>query len=232
MMPESASRTRRSLLYRWHAQNCAHFGDIHGAMFVEHYGNSDDEVAIARQAGLCDLSLLPRFGLTGPDASTELLVHGYRLPEFPNHALRQDNGDIVARLSANEYLQLSHCTDAATTSAMQSPDVGRLQGSYLLPRADSHSLFVLCGHFAAEVLSKLCGIDCRTGSFVNGRVAQTSVARQNGIIIRDDLGQTPGYLLLSATPAAEYLWDCVIDAMSEFGGQAIGIAALHRLEIM
>ena len=34
------------------------------------------------------------------------------------------------------------------------------------------------------------------------------------------------FSILCDSAAAEYLWDCLLDAMSEFGGEAVGAAAL------
>ena len=47
----------------------------------------------------------------------------------------------------------------------------------------------------------------------------------NAIVIRADLGATPGFHVLADSASAEYLWGCIVDAMEEFGGALVGLAA-------
>lgn len=230
MISASGNSSRRSLLNRWHAEHGARFNE-NDVRFVEHYGDPDAESSGSRRLGLCDLSLLPRAGMTGPASREVLRQSGVDIPPVPNRAIRQANGDLVARLSAEEYLHvsLSLLRNANLQPAVAGWRADAGQRAYGLPRSDSHSLFSLCGHAAAGVLAKLCAVDCRRGTFAAGAVAQTSIARQSGIIIRHDFGATLNFLLLTATPATEYLWQSLLDAQSEYGGVPVGIAAIRIL---
>ena len=104
------------------------------------------------------------------------------------------------------------------------------QGVSLLPRADSHCWFALTGIHAAETFSKVCAVDLRSGKFAQGEVAQTSIARVNAIIVRNDLGPTPCFYILSDVSSAEFLWLSLLDAMLEFKGAAVGTAALKACQ--
>ncbi|MGI9238743.1 MAG: sarcosine oxidase, partial [Woeseiaceae bacterium] len=217
-----------SQIYRWHASHGAIFIERSDAVFVDCYGESGDEVSAARSLGICDLSLLPRHGLTGAGAESWLLAHGYETPQRPNTAVTQSNGDLLARMSAEEYLCLRLSDLADSARAGQSDWSGDDDGNfYPVPRADSHCLFAVTGSSAATLFSTLCAVDLRPHNFANGRVAQTSVARVNAIVIRHDLQRTQNFYVLAATSAAEYLWECLLEAMGEFGGEPIGIAALQ-----
>ncbi len=79
------------------------------------------------------------------------------------------------------------------------------------------------------MFAKLCGVDLRPAKFASGRIAQTSIARLNGIVIRDDKGELPAYHLLVDSASAGYLWGCLRDAMTEFGGTPIGLRALRSV---
>jgi sarcosine oxidase subunit gamma len=79
------------------------------------------------------------------------------------------------------------------------------------------------------MVAKICGVDLRPGKFADGRIAQTSMARMNGVVIRDDQGETLAYHLLGDSASAEYLWGCLIDAMAEFDGAPVGLAAVRAL---
>jgi sarcosine oxidase subunit gamma len=48
-------------------------------------------------------------------------------------------------------------------------------------------------------------------------------------VIREDVADTLGFHLLADSASAEYLWDCVLDAMHEFGGRPATLSALGEL---
>ena len=76
------------------------------------------------------------------------------------------------------------------------------------------------------MFAKLCGVDLAVQSFPNGSVAQTSVARLSAIVIRHDIGNAVAFSILADSASAEYLWDCLIDAMDEFSGVICDIESL------
>ena len=47
----------------------------------------------------------------------------------------------------------------------------------------------------------------------------------------DDLGQAPAFHLLVDSASAEYVWDCLMDAMAEFDGRPAGLNALAGLPL-
>ncbi|HLO77247.1 MAG TPA: hypothetical protein VK196_12405 [Magnetospirillum sp.] len=170
---------------------------------------------------LTDLSPFARTGFKGADTPDWLVRQGLAIPEIPNRAVTQADGSLLARLSAGEFLLLGRPGD-------QMGLVERLDGAWSwgegaglcfpLPRQDSHAWFHLRGAAVPEMLAKLCGVDLRRHVFADGAVAQTSVARLNAIVIR----QGDDFHLLADSASAEYLWDCVVDAMAEFGGSIAG----------
>jgi sarcosine oxidase subunit gamma len=150
-------------------------------------------------------------------------------------AYAQEGGALAARLAPTEIF-LIDSLDA--TGAL----VEKLNGAwnwgtekprkligYPMPRQDSHAWFMVTGVAAPEMFAKICGVDLRTHKFALGQIAQTSLAKMSGIVIRDDRGPIPGFHLLADVASAEYLWGAVLDAMSEFGGAPVGLQALRRL---
>ena len=79
------------------------------------------------------------------------------------------------------------------------------------------------------MFAKLCGVDLRPGRFADLAIAQTSAAGITGVIIRDDRGGHLAYHLLCDSASAAYLWDCLVDAMTEFDGRPVGLAAVRSL---
>jgi sarcosine oxidase subunit gamma len=83
--------------------------------------------------------------------------------------------------------------------------------------------FHFVGALGPECLAKVCGVDLRLHRFADLTVAQTSLARLSTVIVRDDRSGGPAFHILADSASALYLWDCLIDAMAEFGGQLLGL---------
>jgi sarcosine oxidase subunit gamma len=217
---------RRSQLYRWHLKNNAEFDTADGS--VTHYADLAKESESVGQLGLADLSNLPRTGFKGPGAAEWIVGNGVALPEAPNLAHAHSDSSLLVRLSHQELLVLSDLKRQSmlADTLPQNWSVEASQGVSLLPRADSHCWFALTGIHAAEMFSKVCAVDLRPGKFAQGEVAQTSIARVNAIIVRNDLGPTLCFYILSDVSSAEFLWLSLLDAMLEFEGAAVGTAAL------
>jgi sarcosine oxidase subunit gamma len=98
-----------------------------------------------------------------------------------------------------------------------------------MPRGESHCWFTVTGEQAPAMLAKLCGVDLRPAKFAAGQIAQTSVAKINAIVIRCPAGEVVAYHLLADSASAEYFWTYLTDAMAEFEGKPIGLAAVRRL---
>jgi sarcosine oxidase subunit gamma len=187
----------------------------------------------AGQLGLVDLSTFPRTGFKGAGTPAWAQARGVVLPAAPNLARPQSCGSLVARLSDSELLILA---GRAGDHGDEQPLPVRLAGAwsldsadrtYLLLRQHSHAWFALTGRCASEAMSKVCGVDLHPARFDDARVAQTSVARVNAIVIRQDLNGGYGLHLLSDISSAGYLWMALLDAMEEFGGRAVGVDALQ-----
>lgn len=223
----AAQQLRRSMLYRTLERAGARFEALADGAVAVSFG-AGDEVTIGRRMGIADLSPLARTGFKAKDTPQWLSGLGVEIPDAPNGARRQDDGALVARLSADEHFVLS---DLAGRSDL----VSRLDAAwvidterrcYHMPRAHSHCWLALTGRHTPEMLAKVCGVDMRRHKFPDHHVAQTSVARLNAIVIRNDLGETAAYYLLADSASADYLWPCLLDAMDEFDGGPVGLDAL------
>lgn len=226
----------RSYAYRKLLKHGANFEAMVDAAVARDYGDPAGEQETARRLGLADLSPLPRLGVKGPGTADWLAGQGIQVPAESNQAVRQPSGVLAARLAPSELLLLGDLSGdpapldaiAAAWQAEPPPPPERPRG-YLLPRQHSHFRFLLSGESTAGMFAKICGVDLRPGKFANGRIAQTSMARMNAVVIRDDQGGVLAYHLLGDSASAEYLWDCLLDAMAEFDGAPVGLAAVRAL---
>jgi sarcosine oxidase, subunit gamma len=182
-----------------------------------------------RRLGLVDLSPLPRIGFKGRGTIPAMQAAGIQVEAQANRAFRQDDGGLCAVLAPGEVLVLSGPggDDGLVRRLESSWSMDNPAGTYLVPRASTHAWFRVTGDLAPTMFAKICGIDLRPHKFADLAIAQTSVVKLTGIIIRDDLGGVPAFHLLADSASAEYVWDCVLDAMTEFGGAPAGLPALR-----
>ena len=229
------SLTYRSPVYRKLLDLDAAFTEINGYAVATAIGDPATQDAAVHRLSLCDLSGLLRLGIRGPGSSHWVAEQGLAVPAASNQALRQEDGALLARLAANEVLILGHHDQQSLhigrlIEALQSADLADAQRVFVVPRQDGHAWFRITGREAAATLAKLCAVDLRTGSFEHLQVAQTSVARLNAIVIRDDLADVPALHLLADSASAEYLWECLLDAGMEYGMRVVGLDALLELK--
>jgi sarcosine oxidase subunit gamma len=227
---------RRSFLYRKLAAAGANYGELGGAAVVLDFGDPQGEAAAARRMGLADISMLPHTGFKGAGVVEWLRGQGAEISEAPNWAPAQAGGGLAVRQAAAEVMILGDLSGdggwperlkAAWWAEPVPPESPR---GFPMPRDETHAWLAVTGAQAAAMFAKICGVDLRRRAFPQGRVAQTSIARLNGVIVRDDRGDVPFYHLLADCAAAEYLWDCLIDAMAEFDGRPVGLTALRELD--
>ena len=231
-----AAFLRRSFVYRTLQRLGAEFAAVNGAAVALRCGAAvEADIAAGRRLGLADLSPLPRTGFKGPGTIEFLTAQGLTIGPDSNVAYAQPGGGLAARLAPSEILFLDGLDGEGQA-------VARLEGAwhwgeerprrpigYPMPRGESHCWFVATGEQAPAMFAKICGVDLRPAKFAAGRIAQTSVAKINAIVIRCPAGEVPAYHLLADSASADYFWTCLSDAMAEFDGKPIGLAAVRRL---
>jgi sarcosine oxidase subunit gamma len=228
-------RPRRSFVYRALLPLGARFGEEDGTAVALDFGDAAAEAEAARHLGLADLSPLSRTGFKGKGTAEWLTAQGVIVPPESNRAVAQSSGALAARLAPGEVLILGTLAGASDLPARlnvawaSAPLPPKEPRGFPVPRADSHAWFLLTGACTPQMFAKLCGVDLRPGKFPSGHIAQTSIARLNGIVIRDDQGGLPAYHLLADSASAEYLWICLRDAMGEFDGKPIGMRTVRAL---
>lgn len=227
-----ADLLRRSPVYRELVAAGARFVETNGGAVAEDFGpDGDAEIKGARRLALADLSLHPHFGFKGRETVDWLRSQGVDVGDQDNLAYRQADGALAAKLAPREILLIS---DVAGSSNV----CHRLAGmacideeieAFPVPRGDGYFWFLVSGGQAGTMFAKICGVDLRPEQIPQLEIAQTSVARMNVVIIRDDLGDAPAYHILGDVASASYLWACLRDAMEEFGGGLMGQGAVRKL---
>jgi sarcosine oxidase subunit gamma len=177
---------------------------------------------------LADLSVVPRWGLKGRDVPAWLARQGASMPQIDNRTEPQPDGSLIARLSPAEVLILSPLEARSNLAdAIEGLPAAGEGACYCVPRQDSHCWFVVTGHASSAMFAKLCAVDLSPQRFPSGQVAQTSLARLSAIVIRHDIVGSPAFHVLADSASAEYLWDCLLDAMREFAGPVSDAGAVR-----
>ncbi|MEG3619201.1 hypothetical protein V5T82_12105 [Magnetovibrio sp. PR-2] len=180
---------------------------------------------------LVDLSMVSRAGAKGTDTPAWMKAAGLPLPEASNTSVRHEGG-LVARLAPGEVLLLDNPRAPGSWTQDAMTHLGAGQGlCFPMPRFDSHAWFTVVGEAAPQMFAKVCGVDLRPKAFADLQIAQTSVARINAIVIRDDetfkdKSKFPSYHVLADWTSARSLWAYLMDAMAEFDGGPVSIADL------
>lgn len=234
---DPATLKRRSFIYRKLAAAGAEFAEVNGGAVAMRYpARGESETVTARRMALADLSVLPHGGLKGRGTVEWLTSQGLEIGTDSNKAYAQADGELAARLAPTEIFLLDslqgtgRLVNKLNNAWQWTPSAPRPQQGYPTPRQDSHVWFMVTGEKSPEMFAKICGVDLRTHRFAIGSIAQTSLAKMSAIIIRADLGSTLAYHLLADIASAEYLWTCVEDAIAEYDGGIVGLAALRSLQ--
>ena len=221
---------RRSTVYRRLKAAGARFVELNGGAVAEDFGAPEREREAAARLGLADLSPLPRSGFKGPRALDWLRNQRLEIGQEDNRAWRQLDGAITARLAASEAVVLDALTRPGLSQRLSAAWSYAAIDCHPVPRGDGHAWFAVTGSHVPDLFAKLCAIDLRLHRFAPGEVAQTIAARLAIVIIRAPAVQrdaAPIFHLLADAAAAAYLWDSFVDAMAEFDGTLVGLAALQ-----
>ena len=181
-----------------------------------------------KQLVLCDLTASYRAGFRGSNIEAWLKNALGILAPPVNRASHTEQGILIIRLSPMEILLQEENPDGHGSipdlleKTGTEPVLNNHTAIYDLPRRDSHACFMIRGDCCAQLFSRLCALDLRYHKFLDLHVAQTMMARVSVVIVRRDSAGIPGYFIMADTSLAEYLWDCMVDAMQDFDTRIIG----------
>ena len=231
-MTAPAEQTRRSPLYRALAARGARFEALGGFALAQDFGReAAAEAAQAESLGLADLTPFPRIGFKGWNIGPWLASAGAEMGEASNRAYPQTAGTRIARLAPGEALVLAdrNGTGPLIETLDQAWSMAEADGCFRVARDETSCWLLLAGAHAPSMLAKVCAVDLRPQAFAPDAIAQTNVARLNVIVIRGDIGPVPAFDLITDIASAVYLWDALLDAMAEYDGAPIGLAAIRAL---
>lgn len=125
---------------------------------------------------------------------------------------REGAGVLIAGTRPDEWMLIgSH--DAVAARIADLPTEGHVS---VVDWTHGRAQFRLTGDVATSALEKVCGLDWSDAMMPNGAVTSGSVAKVTCDLIRNDVDGTPSYLILCDRSFGQYLYDAILDSMSEF----------------
>lgn len=224
---------RRTALHEVHELLGVVWSEEDGWRIPRSYTAPEAEAAGVREGiGLLDASALGKLALRGRDAAAILGGSGNGRLNGLARRLRLEGEAPVAALALplapDEWLLLTAPGDAGRLAARLAD---RLAGAcaHLTDLTSAFAALRVAGPRAPELLPRLLPLDLSPEAFPNLAIAQGPLAKVRAIVIREDPGPHPGYLLLVARDVAEYVWGAVLEAGRELGLGPVGTAALPLL---
>jgi len=178
-------------------------------------GAERESAAAAAAAGWADSSHLGKLELQGTAAALESAA-GSALPF--GSVVRLDDA-WWCRLTEKRALVVG--AGASTRKRTSEAD-----GIDVVEVTSNFAALTLVGPSAREVFARFCALDLRSAVTPVGAVRPGSIARQPGIVLREEAER---YLFLFGWATGEYMWSVVADAGTHLGAQPIGALALGEL---
>ncbi len=202
---------RRSPIHHVHEHHNAQFVERDGWQVVTSFTGRDSEIAAVRASvGVCDNSACGKIEIKGTDAGAWL--GGLAL-----------SGARTYRIHDRHFMVISDpaATDGVTRQLLQAA-AGRA-GLQVIPNSSSYASFVVAGPNAERLLRKISGFNF-TSLGASGHAA-CSVALTHTLVVR----QGDRFDLHFPREFAEYMWETILDAGSEFRIHPFGLDALAQL---
>jgi sarcosine oxidase subunit alpha len=204
----------------------AQFYELDLWLIPRQYDEVGTEMAAADQTvALVDCSAYGKIRLEGARAAT--IVESESLTV---HAGRETKFGQVYCLRSDLYFINTEPSDAPGTAEALSA-AARAETALVTVSDITHgnAQLQLVGPHAAEVLSRLCGLDFHHDRFPNLSAKESSVAKTKQLILRCDLGNLPAYSLIGGRSFGIYLWNTIMQAGQDLGIRPMGQAAKRML---
>jgi glycine cleavage system aminomethyltransferase T len=193
------------------------------------YGDSEAEsTAIGQTVGWTDVSHLGKIELQGEPGEVRAIVAAAGGGEelALGHAARV-GGIWWCPLTQTRVLVI--CEPASLPRLREALSEAAAKAQHPTTVLDVTTVFAaltLLGPLSRETFARFSALDIRDKVTPIGGLRPGSIARQPGILIRED---TDRFLLLFGWGTAEYIWTVVSDAAVSLGGAPVGLDALPPL---
>jgi heterotetrameric sarcosine oxidase gamma subunit len=230
---------RLTPIHHWHAENGARFIVEDGWKRVESYGSAEDEIeSVSTRVGICDVTPLTKIDLQGKSLNSVLAacLESRPIPDpgfWARGNIQADTAKAavrVARLRSDRFLILGSAADRQTLFNRLRDLAPAQDCAHITDMTSAFAAFRLSGPESTEILKRICPINLDNRSFVSGQCAQASLARVGAVLVRDDVGNLPNYLILVSRDYGEYCWESIVHVGQKYGLRCYGVSAARRLD--
>ena len=174
---------------------------------------------------LTDLTALSKISVRASDRSDVAQAMGTGF----GRAARTAQGSLIIGSGPGEWLIID-TLGADSEAIAEVAKLAEVQDEHLTMVDITHgrALFRLTGEDAARLLSKICAIDFSDDIIPDSAAFRSSVAKISTDIIRDDLADTPSYLLHSERSVGDFLYEAIRDAGAEYDIEEGSVLSLER----
>lgn len=174
---------------------------------------------------LCDLSTLPKLGLKGNKAADWLVSKGITPPANRYDTGALDDGGIIARTDAHEFLLESGPPGRIVPLVLQlrsAPPVN----PFHVERTDA--TFLIAGRRAQEVMLQTCGVNfADSNQTPRGRLVMSRVAGVSCAILPTTEGDADRFRLWLDPSFASSLWESLEAIVHESRGKVVRAGAIY-----
>ena len=208
------------------------------------YGSPAEEcVAVRERVGIIDVSTLGKMEVLGSDAPQLLdRLYTHRFSDLAVGRIRyglmtSDNGVIlddgtVARLAEDRYFVTTTSGNADVIEEWFNWwNAGAGNCAHVVNVTAAFGAVNVAGPRARETLSKLTGIDLSRRAFRYMRAVEGEVAGVPCLLLRIGFVGEAGWEVHFPAEYAEYMWDAIMEAGSEFGISPFGLEAQRILRL-
>ena len=219
---------RLTPMHQWHERHGAKMAEVAGWKRVVDYGDLKSEVAaLSSTAGLSDVTPISKIDVQGKQSS-QMLDRFTKVPgigECTAAVLSRSAAlsAYVARLTKDRFIVLGGAEQNAQIYSSLSDAGSGDDCVHVTDLTSAYAALQLVGPMSTKLLKKLG--PAQIDSIKNDRCQQSPLARVVAVLIRRDVREVPGWLILVSRDYGEYVWECVLAAGHEFGIRPFGTQA-------
>ena len=213
-----------------------------GAAMIEHdgwniaanFGNIEDELNAANNSvAISDISSLSKYKIYMPKLNDFLVRNGdnLRIGEVRKDNLTDHSHTVVhttARLSIDE-LWVSSKT-SKSSEKIKATYSNHDSGVELFEMTSALTGIRILGPDATLLLSELTDLNIGLNALRNLTAAQSMFLQVHGLLIRNDLINTPTYDLFIDRSYGIYAWEAIMDLGARHNAKLVGIECIDQLE--
>lgn len=222
---------KRSAVYEVARQAGATYATVDGWLVAETFGLEGQVSA----GGVPEVALVDRSArakvLVDGHAAAAVVERAWRVPALSVNGGAAFEGGVAYRLRQDRYF-VSAPRGAEGQIVAAAETAVREQDGLITVTDVTHGRaeLWLVGPAAAELLSRLCGLDFHPDRFPNLTARQSSVAKTAQLVIRADLGPQSAYALTGARSFGAYIWQTIVQGAHDLDLQIHGDRWLREME--